>query len=100
GTGAIYPWTVTSTAGAGNVKQTTGANHGAGNICGLEMGKGSASATATMAQTTNPIDASGTFGYVEFWAATANLTAGLGWNFQLSTDGTTWNTRLSESAGV
>jgi arylsulfatase A-like enzyme len=100
GTGAIYPWTVTSTAGAGNVKQSTAANHGSGNVCGLEFGKGTASAAATMAATTNAIDASGTAAYVEFWAATSNLTAGLGWNFQLSTDGSTWTTRLAESAGT
>ncbi len=98
GTGAVYPWTVTSSGG--DTKQTTAANHGAGNICGLDFGKGSANPASTMASTTNAINASGTSGYVEFWAATSNLTAGLGWNFQLSTDGTTWNTRLSESAGT
>jgi arylsulfatase A-like enzyme len=103
GTGAVHPWTVTSTAGAGNVKQSTVSNHtpsGQGGTCGLEFGKGSSSATATMAQTTNAIDATGTSGYVEFWAATSNFTSGLGWNFQLSTDNITWNTRLSESAGT
>ncbi len=98
GTGAVYPWTVTSSGG--DTKQTTAANHGAGNICGLDFGKGSPNPASTMASTTNAINASGTSGYVEFWAATSNLTAGLGWNFQLSTDGTTWNTRLSESAGT
>ena len=100
GTGAIYPWTITSNGG--DTKQTTAANHGAGNICGLEFGRGSASPTATMAATTNVINASGTAGTINFWAATSNLTAGLGWNFQLATDaaGTNWTTRLSESAGV
>ncbi len=102
GTGANNPWTVTSTAGAGNIKQTTAANHGTGNICGLEFGKGSASATATMVHTTDAINASGTAGTVKFWVATANLTAGLGWNFQTATDaaGTIWTTRTNESAGV
>ena len=100
GTGAINPWTITNTGGgAGNVKQTTAANHGTGNICGLDMNKGSATATQTMAATTNAINAVGTSGYVEFWVATTNVTAGLGWTFQLSTDGTTWTTRLSELAG-
>lgn len=98
GTGAVYPWSITSSGG--DTKQTTAANHGAGNICGLEFGKGSANPATTMAWTTNAISASGTSGYVEFWGATSNLAAGLGWNFQLSTDGATWNTRLSESAGT
>ena len=52
-----------------------------------------------MVTTTNTINAVGTSGYVEFWVATSNLTAGLGWNFQLSTDGNTWNTRVSELTG-
>ncbi len=100
GTGAINPWTITNTGGgAGNVKQTTAANHGTGNPCGLDMNKGSATATQTMVTTTNAINAVGTTGYVEFWVATTNLTAGLGWTFQLSTDGTTWTTRLSELTG-
>jgi hypothetical protein len=100
GTGAIYPWTVTSSGG--DTKQTTAANHGAGNICGVQFDRGSASATATMIQTTNAINATGTAGAINFWAATSNLAAGLGWNFQLATDaaGTNWTTRLSESSGT
>jgi hypothetical protein len=99
GTGAAVPWTLTR-AGAGDIKQSTAANHGSGNICGLEMGKGTAVATGTMAQTTNAINAAGSAGSVEFWVATSNLTAGLGWTFQTSTDNTTWTTRLSETSGT
>ncbi len=100
GSGAINPWTVTNTGGgAGNIKQTTAANHGSGNTCGLDMNGGSALATATMVTTTQAINAVGTSSYVEFWVATSNLVSGLGWNFQLSTDGVTWNTRLSELTG-
>ncbi len=99
GTGAINPWTITNAGGAGNIKQTTAANHGTGNLCGLDMNGGSATATATMVTTTDAISAAGTSGYVEFWVSTANLSSGLGWNFQLSTDGSTWNTRLSELTG-
>jgi hypothetical protein len=100
GTGAVYAWTITSNGG--DTKQTTAANHGTGNICGLEFGKGSASAATTMASTTNAINAAGTAGTVQFWAATSNLTSGLGWNFQLATDaaGTNWTTRLNESTGT
>jgi hypothetical protein len=99
GTGAAVPWTLTR-AGVGDIKQSTAANHGSGNICGLEMGKGTAVATGTMAQTTNAINAAGSAGSVEFWVATSNLTAGLGWTFQTSTDNTTWTTRLSETSGT
>jgi Abnormal spindle-like microcephaly-assoc'd, ASPM-SPD-2-Hydin/Viral BACON domain len=100
GTGSDNPWSVTNTGGLGNVKQTTAANHGSGNLCGLDMNGGSATATNTMVTTTNVINAVGTSGYVEFWVATSNLAAGLGWNFQLTTDGTTWNTRASELTGT
>ena len=100
GVGASNPWTTTNTGGAGNIKQTTAANHGIGNPCGLDMNGGSTSAANTMVTTTNPINAVGTSGYVEFWVSNVNLTAGLGWNFQLSTDGTTWNTRVSELTGA
>jgi hypothetical protein len=102
GTGAVYPWTATSTGGAGNIKQATIANHGTGGVCGVQFDKGTASATATMIHTTNAINATGTAGTLQFWAGTASLAAGLGWNLQLATDatGTNWTTRVSESAGV
>jgi hypothetical protein len=100
GSGASNSWVVTNTGnGLGNVKQTIAANHGTGNPCGLDMNKGSSNATATMVTNTNPINATGTSGYVEFWVATSNLTSGLGWNFQTSTDGATWTTRKSELSG-
>ncbi|MDH4445371.1 MAG: DUF1566 domain-containing protein [Akkermansiaceae bacterium] len=101
GTGAVYPWTVTSTGGAGNIKQLAVANHGAGNICGVQFDKGTASATATMIHTPNAVNATGSEGKLQFWVGTANLTAGLGWNLQLATDatGTNWVTRDGESDG-
>ncbi len=100
GSGANNSWVVTNTSGGvGNVKQTLAANHGTGNPCGLDMNKGSSNAAATMVTTTNPINATGTSGYVEFWTATTNLTAGLGWNFQTSTDGVNWTTRVTELTG-
>jgi Protein of unknown function (DUF1566)/Abnormal spindle-like microcephaly-assoc'd, ASPM-SPD-2-Hydin/YHYH protein len=99
GVGANNSWTITNTGGAGNIKQTTAANHGTGNPCGLDMNGGSTSAANTMVTTTNSINAVGISGYVEFWVSTSNLTTGLGWNFQLSTDGITWVTRMSELTG-
>jgi hypothetical protein len=63
------------------------------------MNRGSSNATATMVTTTNSINATGTSGYVEFWVATTNLAAGLGWNFQTSTDGVNWTTRVYELLG-
>lgn len=104
GTGAVFPWTVVTQAGAGNVKQTTASNHtpaGQGGTCGLEMSKGSATATQTMVTTTNAINTSGLSGYVEFYTTTANVVAGQGWIFQVSPDGgTTWNTRASDIGGT
>lgn len=100
GTGAINPWTPLTLAGAGNIKQTIGANHGSGNPCGLELSKGSSEPAQTMVTTANSINATGATGYVEFWVATVNVTNGLGWTFQLSTNGTTFITRLSETNGT
>lgn len=62
----------------------------------LEFNGGTAAASAT---TTNAINASGTSGYVEFYAQTRDLAAtnNNGWTFDVSSDGgVTWNTRLSE----
>ena len=62
----------------------------------LEFNGGTAAASAT---TTNAINASGTSGYVEFYAQTRDLAAtnNNGWTFDVSSDGgATWNTRLSE----
>lgn len=100
GTGANNPWTHLTLAGAGNIKQTIGANHGSGNPCGLELSKGSSDPAQTMVTTASSINATGATGYVEFWVATVNVTNGLGWTFQLSTNGTTFITRLSETNGA
>jgi arylsulfatase A-like enzyme len=104
GTGAVYPWTVVTLAGAGNVKQTTAANHtasGQGGTCGLELSKGSATAAQTMCTTTNAINTTGLSGSVEFYTTTANVSTGQGWIFQVSPDGgTTWNTRASDLGGT
>ncbi|MBI3880593.1 MAG: sulfatase-like hydrolase/transferase, partial [Verrucomicrobia bacterium] len=103
GTGADNLWTVVSLGGAGNLKQASNANHtpvGQGGQCGVEMGKGSTNASDTMVTTTSNINATGASGYVEFWLGTVNVTNGLGWTFQLSTNGTTFITRTNESDGT
>jgi arylsulfatase A-like enzyme len=104
GTGAAYPWTLVFNGGAGNIKQTTAANHttaGQGGTCGLEFGKGSATnSPPNSATTTNPINTSGASGYVEFYVATSNVAAGQGWNFLLAADGANFGTaRISELTG-
>ncbi|MCX7008647.1 MAG: metallophosphoesterase, partial [Kiritimatiellaeota bacterium] len=105
GTNADNLWTVVSKSGAGSIKQTTSANHtptGTGNPCGLEFNKGSTNASDTMVTSTN-INASGMSGYIEFWVATTNLsyqTNGMGWTFQLASDGSNFNTHLSELSGT
>ena len=98
GTGTENAWTVVAAGGSGNFKQVLTANHGAGNVYGLEISKGTASAAGSMLTTTNAINATGSSGYIEFWSSSVSLVAGgnNGWTFQSSPDGTTWTTRLSE----
>ena len=101
---AVYPWTLVFAGGAGNIKQTTNANHtpiGQGNVCGLEFSKGSATnSPPNSATTTNAINTTGTGGSVEFYVATSNVASGQGWTFLLAADGTNFGTaRLSELTG-
>jgi hypothetical protein len=97
GIGANNLWTVTGTGNT--IKQVTAANHGLGNPCGLQFDKGTVTIIDNSVTTTNPINAAGTAGYVEFWVNTTSLISPNGWIFQLSTDGATWSTRLGELAG-
>ncbi len=98
GTNANNAWTVNFAAGPPNpFSQTTASNHGSGNACGLEMNRGTPNLTDNYITTTNPINAAGASGYVEFYVASANLINSAGWTFQTSPDGTTWTTRLSET---
>ncbi len=98
GTGTENAWTVVAAGGAGNFKQVLTANHGTGNAYGLEISKGTATATGSMLTTTNAINATGSSGSIEFWSSSLALVAAgnNGWTFQTSPDGTTWTTRLSE----
>ncbi len=106
---AISPWTGTGTntwtlayvaAPAPNpFSQTTAANHGAGNVCGMEINRGATTLGTSAITTASAINATGTAGYVEFYIATTGLTGTSGWTFQTSTNGTTWTTRLSEVSG-
>ena len=100
----VYNWTVTTQAGAGNITQLTAANHtatGQGNQCGLQLSKGSATATQTMVTTASAINTTGLSGYVEFYTRNVSVAAGLGWILQVSPDGgTTWNTRASNLTGT
>ncbi|MBU6302827.1 MAG: sulfatase-like hydrolase/transferase [Verrucomicrobia bacterium] len=64
-----------------------------------EFNGGTANLTDSIFTTTNPINASGTAGYVEFWVQTRDLAAtnNCQWALQVSPDnGTTWTTRLTE----
>lgn len=102
GTSAINLWTVAFKAPPGGTtpfSQTTSANHGTGNACGLEFNAGGPNLTDQSVTTTNAINATGTSAYVEFYVASANLSGTNGWTFQLSPDGTTWTTRATEVSG-
>ena len=107
--GTDNAWTVVN--GPNNpYSQTTAANHtavGAGHPYGLEVNAGppppisNAVATVTTTNSINAATIAGaatTSGYVEFYMMVASLGNNMGWQFQTSTDGTTWNTRLSEIA--
>lgn len=100
GSGADHSWTITSLGSPNTFRQTTAANHGNGNPCGLEFDKGTPNLSDSMATITAPIDATGSSGSVEFWVASRDLISPNGWTFQLSTNGgVTWTTRLSELDG-
>ena len=100
GTGTVIPWTITFAGPPQSpFSQTTAANHtavGQGNQFGMEINR-AAPPLANSTMTTNAIDATGSSGTVEFWMMASNLTGTtMGWDFQISTDGTTYTTRLSE----
>lgn len=99
GTGTAYPWTVVYQGIATAFKQTTAGNHtatGQGNPYGMEVYGNSPTLANNYITTTNAIDATGSAGSVEFWVSTSGMTGTQGWDFQTSTDGTTWTTRLSD----
>ena len=103
GTNANNPWTITfSGPPTSPFSQTSAANHtasGQGNQFGMEINANAPPIANSTLTTTNAINATGTSGYVEFYIATANLSGVMGWDFQTSTDGSTWTTRTSELTG-
>ncbi len=99
GTGTVYPWTVVYQGAPTSFKQTAAGNHtasGQGNQFGMEVYGNSPTLANNHITTTNAIDATGSSGTVEFWISTSGMTGAQGWDFQTSTDGTTWTTRLSD----
>ncbi|MEY4488913.1 MAG: hypothetical protein RIQ79_1421 [Verrucomicrobiota bacterium] len=104
GTGTVYPWTITFAGPpASPFAQTTAANHtasGQGNQYGMEITANAPPIANSTMTTTNAINATGTSATVEFYIATSGLTGTQGWDFQTSTDGTTYTTRLSELTGL
>jgi arylsulfatase A-like enzyme len=82
---------VPTTAGSGLTLVASGA--------AAEFNGGTATPTDSMFTTTNPINTSGSAGYIEFYVQTRDLAANnnCGWTMQVSSDnGATWNTRLVE----
>ena len=104
GTGTVYPWTITFAGPpASPFAQSTAANHtavGQGNQYGMEITANAPAIANSVMTTTNTINATGTSGTVSFWVASSGLTSPQGWDFQTSTDGTTYTTRLSELTGA
>ena len=99
GTGTVYPWTRVFTGTSTAFRQSTAGNHtavGGGNQFGFETIGCSPTIANNTITTTNNINATGTSGTVEFYVSTAGMTGAQGWDFQTSTDGTTWTTRVSD----
>ncbi len=97
---AQNPWTITFAGPPQSpFNLTTASNHtavGQGNQTGVELIANAPNIANSTMTTTNNINATGTSGTVTFWTASSGLTGTQGWDFQTSTDGTTWTTRLSE----
>lgn len=104
GTGTVYPWTIAFAGPPQSpFRQTTTGNHtavGDGNQFGMEVFSNSPNIAQNTITTTNNINAAGTSGTVEFWVSTTGITGAQGWDFQTSTDGTTWTTRINEATAA
>ena len=100
---AVYPWTITFAGPPTSpFAQSTAANHtlvGSGNR-GMEITANAPPIANSTMTTTNAINATGTSGIVSFWIASSGLVSPQGWDFQTSTDGATYTTRLSELTGA
>jgi FtsP/CotA-like multicopper oxidase with cupredoxin domain/arylsulfatase A-like enzyme len=100
GTGTVYPWTITFQGPPTSpYSQSTAGNHtavGDGNQFGMEVLGNSPNIANNTITTTNSINAVGTSGTVEFYVSTVGMTGAQGWDFQTSTDGATWTTRVSD----
>ncbi|WP_395737609.1 YHYH protein [Prosthecobacter sp.] len=103
GTSTVYPWTITFNGPQQSpFAQNATANHtpvGQGNQNGMDITNNPPNITAATMTTTNAINATGTSATVTFWIGTTGLSGVQGWDFQTSTDGTTYTTRASELTG-
>ncbi len=103
GAGTVHPWTITFAGPPQSpFAQSAASNHtpsGQGNQFGMEITANAPQIANSTMTTTNNINATGTSGTVSFWVASSGLTGTQGWDFQTSTDGTTYTTRLSELTG-
>ncbi len=104
GAGTVYPWTITFAGPPTSpFRQTAAGNHtpvGQGNQFGMEVFGNSPNIAQNTITTTNNINATGTAGTVEFYVSTTGITGAQGWDFQTSTDGATWTTRINESTAT
>ncbi len=103
GTLANNPWTITFAGPPTSpFHQTAVANHtpvGQGNQFGTELIANAPNIANSTMTTTNNINAAGTSGTVTFWVGSTGLVNLQGWDFQTSSDGATYTTRLSELTG-
>ena len=103
GAGTVYPWTITFGGPPQSpFAQSAASNHtasGQGNQFGMEITANAPPITGSTMTTTTAINATGSSATVTFWVATSGLSGTQGWDFQTTTDGTTFTTRTSELTG-
>ncbi len=100
GTGTERTWSVATQGPPDSFSQSSAANQGPGNACGLKVEKCGSSLASNTLTNSDSINTTGISGYVDFRMATSDLGSQNGWVFQLSSDsGVTWSTRLSELTG-
>jgi phosphodiesterase/alkaline phosphatase D-like protein len=95
GSGCDHLWTVSG----GSFEQRGGANYGSGNTNGLEFKGGTTNLADSSITTSDPIDAVGFSGWVDFALRPTGLSGEAGWTFQLDS-GSGFVTRLSELTGT
>lgn len=96
GAGGNNPWTVTEPSGTTDVTQSTSANYGSGNVCGVQLAGGDSNPADTMISTVNGINTAGSSATIQFYLQCNNADAAESWDLQVN-GGSGWTTVYSET---